>query len=87
MTLGQWIQNETRLIDNVEIVIVFLPLLKNEWVILKAWSGLPIDFMASSEAGRYAVVKAEAAAGGGQGPPLQGLNVQPQLAAKVNWAN
>jgi hypothetical protein len=48
------------------IVSPFLPLLKSQWVIPKAWSGLPIDFMASSEAGRYALVKAEAAAGGGQ---------------------
>jgi hypothetical protein len=24
---------------------------------------------------------------GAKGPPLQGLSVQPQLAAKVNWAN
>jgi len=42
-----------------------MPLLRIEWVTLKAGPFLPIDRMVSNEAGRHALVKAEAAVGGG----------------------
>jgi hypothetical protein len=44
------------------------PLLKNEWVRLKFGPLLFIDRMVSNDAASYALVKAEAAAGGGQRP-------------------
>jgi hypothetical protein len=47
---------------------VFRPLLKNEWVRLKFGPLLFIDRMVSNDAASYALVKAEAAAGGGQRP-------------------
>jgi hypothetical protein len=44
------------------------PLLKNEWVPLKIGPLLFIDRMVSNDAASYALVKAEAAAGGGRRP-------------------
>jgi hypothetical protein len=44
------------------------PLLKNEWVRLEFGPLLFIDRMVSNDAASYALVKAEAAAGGGQRP-------------------
>jgi hypothetical protein len=45
-----------------------LPLLKTEWVPLKIGPLLFIDRMVSNDAASYALVKAEAAAGGGRRP-------------------
>jgi hypothetical protein len=45
-----------------------VPLLKNEWVPLKIGLLLFIDRMVSNDAASYALVKAEAAAGGGRRP-------------------
>jgi len=42
----------------------YIPLLKNEWVPLKIGPLLLIDRMVSNDAASYALVKAEAAAGG-----------------------
>jgi hypothetical protein len=44
----------------------FPPLLKNEWVSLKIGPLLFINRMVSNDAASYALVKAEAAAGGGR---------------------
>ena len=54
----------------------FKPLLKNEWVRLNFGPLLFIDRMVSNDAGGYALVKAEAAAGGAEGQPLQGYSSQ-----------
>jgi hypothetical protein len=40
--------------------------------------------MVSNDAGSYTVVKAEAAAGGAEGPPLQGYSSQRQFSTKVS---
>jgi hypothetical protein len=45
-----------------------MPLLKNEWVPLKIGLLLFIDRKVSNDAASYALVKAEAAAGGGRRP-------------------
>jgi hypothetical protein len=45
-----------------------VPLLKNEWVLLKIGPLLFIDRMVSNDAASCALVKAEAAAGGGRRP-------------------
>jgi CBS domain-containing protein len=54
LTLGEYIR--------------IMPLLKNEWVPRKIGPLLFIDRMVSNDAGSYALVKAEAAAGGGRRP-------------------
>ena len=58
------------------------PLLKNEWVRLNFGPLLFIDRMVSNDAGGYALVKAEAAAGGAEGQPLQGYRSQRQLSPR-----
>jgi hypothetical protein len=50
------------------MIMRIAPLLKNEWVRLKFGPLLFIDRMVSNDAASYALVKAEAAAGGGQRP-------------------
>ena len=45
---------------------IYMPLLRNEWVLLKIGPLLFIDRMVSNDAASYALVKAEAAAGGGR---------------------
>jgi hypothetical protein len=47
---------------------IIRPLLKNEWVPLKIGPLLFIDRMVSNDAASYALVEAEAAAGGGRRP-------------------
>jgi adenine-specific DNA-methyltransferase len=47
---------------------IYVPLLKTEWVPLKIGPLLFIDRMVSNDAASYALVKAEAAAGGGRRP-------------------
>src|ERR1700751_4293806 len=43
-----------------------------------------LDRMVSNDAGSYTLVKAEAAAGGAEGQPLQGYSSQRQLSTKVS---